>query len=176
MSTTTTPAPAPTTDVAAHHKRSWLGGLLPLIGTFLFLGATIIQFAGGAGEHWGPTLVSNAVVYLIGWAGVGAGVSHIFFGKRISRTIGFEQSPYEFEVGFADLTMGIVALMSVYYSPDFALAIIFMSSIYRVLCGIGHIRSMIRDHNFAINNTLILFTNFVVPAFLIVAFYAWGQA
>ena len=126
----------------------------------------------GAGEHWGPTLVSNAVIYLIGYAGVGAGISHIFFGKKISRTIGFDKSPYELEVGFADLAMGIVALLSVNYSPEFALAVILLSSIYRVGCGIGHIRSMIKDHNFAINNTLILVVDFLVPAFLVFAYYS----
>ena len=33
---------------------------------------------------------------------------------------------------------------------------------------------MIRDRNFAPNNTLILVINFLVPAFLIYAFYAWN--
>ena len=52
------------------------------------------------------------------------------------------------EVGWADLAMGIVALLSVYYSSDFALAVIFASSIYRVGCGIGHIRCdvAVRSH------------------------------
>ena len=162
------------TPVEPKAKRHAIGGILPFIGVILFAIATILQFANGAGAHWGPQLVSNAVVYLIGWAMLGAGVSHLLFGKRISKTIGFAQSPYEIEVGWADLAMGIVALMSVHYSSDFALAIIFASSIYRVGCGIGHIRSMIRDHNFAPNNTLILVINFLVPAFLIYAFYAWN--
>jgi phosphate/sulfate permease len=170
MTTTlTTPAP-PTT----HAKRSLAGGVLPLIGTILFVIVTTIQFANGAGEHWGPTLVANAVTYMIGWAGVGAGISHLFFGNKISRTIGFEKSPYELEVGFADLSFGIVALMAANYSIEFSLAVILVSSIYRVGCGIGHIRSMITERNFAINNTLILFTNFVVPALLIVAYYSWA--
>ena len=170
MSTDTmTPTPA-----QQKPKRHVAGGILPFIGVILFTIATIQQFAGGAGAHWGPQLVSNAVVYLIGWAMVGAGVSHLLFGKKISKTIGFAQSPYEIEVGWADLAMGIVALMSVYYSSDFALAIIFVSSIYRVGCGLGHVRSMIRDRNFAPNNTLILVINFLVPAFLIYAFYAWN--
>jgi hypothetical protein len=155
-------------------RRSAIGGVLPLLGVIFFVIATIQQFANGAGAHWGPTVVANAVTYLIGYAGLGAGISHIFFGRKISRTIGFAQSPYELEVGFADLAMGVVALMAVNYSPEFSLAIILVSSIFRVGCGIGHIRSMIAEHNFAINNTAILFTNFVVPAFLLFAYYSWS--
>ena len=71
--------------------------------------------------------------------------------------------------------MGIVALLASGYGPDFALAVILINAIFRVGCGIGHIRSMIRDRNFAINNTAILFIDFVVPAFLIATYYSvWG--
>ncbi len=157
-------------------KKSKIGGLLPFIGVVLFAGATIVQFAGGAGDDWGPTFLANAVTYLIGWAGVGAGISHILFGRRISKTIGFEKSPYELEVGFADLAMGVVALLASGYAPEFSLAVIMINAIFRVGCGIGHVRSMIRDRNYAINNTAILFVDFVVPAFLIVTYYAVGRA
>lgn len=169
--TTTLTTPAPPTP---HAKRSLAGGVLPLIGTILFVVVTILQFANGAGEHWGPVLVTNAVTFMVGWAGIGAGISHLFFGNRISKTIGFEKSPYELEVGFADLAFGIVGVLAASYSLEFALAVILMSSIYRVGCGIGHILSMIKNRNFAVNNTLILFTNFVVPAFLIFAYYSWA--
>ncbi|MCU1514826.1 MAG: hypothetical protein JWO10_1916 [Microbacteriaceae bacterium] len=160
-------------EAALKHKRSFIGGVLPFIGVILFVIVTARQFAAGADANWGPVVVANAVVYLIGYAGVGAGISHIFFGKRISKTIGFAKSPYELEVGFADLAFGIVALMASSFSPEFSLAIILVSSIFRVGCGIGHIRSMIQERNFAPNNTSILFVNFVVPAFLLFAYFTW---
>lgn len=164
-----------TVQTPPSRRGSVVGGLLPVIGVILFVGATILQFAGGARDDWGQTFLANAIVYLIGWAGVGAGISHIFFGRRISHTIGFDKSPYELEVGFADLAMGIVALLASGYGPDFALAVILINTIFRVGCGIGHIRSMIRDRNFAINNTAILFIDFAVPTFLVATYYAvWG--
>jgi hypothetical protein len=173
--TTAVPVVAPnaaTQQQPAHRHR--LMGVLPFIGVILFAAATIAQFAGGAGPDWGPVLVGNAVTYLIGWAMLGAGVSHLLFGRRISQSIGFQKSPYEIEVGYADLAMGIVALMAGAYSTDFTLAIILASSIYRVGCGLGHIRSMRREYNFAINNTAILAINFLVPAFLLFAYYSWA--
>lgn len=116
----------------------------------------------------------NAVTYLIGYAMLGAGIAHLFFGRSIAKTIGFEKSPYELEVGFADLAMGIVGIMAASFGQEFWLAIIYASSIYRVGCGIGHIGSMIRSRNFAPNNTSILFINFAVPAFLLFAYYTWA--
>jgi hypothetical protein len=163
------------TAKATPARHSAIGGLLPFIGVILFVIFTIIQFASGAGEDWRSTLVTNAVVYMIGWAGIGAGISHLFFGRRISKTIGFQKSPYELEVGFADLAMGVVGVIAAGFSPDYWLAIILVSSIFRIGCGIGHIRSMIQDRNFAINNTAILFVNFVVPAFLLFAWFTWAN-
>ncbi|WP_396642917.1 DUF6790 family protein [Microbacterium sp.] len=161
-----------TVQTPRSRRGSVIGGLLPFIGVILFIGATILQFAGGVEDDGGPTFLANAIVYLIGWAGVGAGISHIFFGRRISQTIGFDKSPYELEVGFADLAMGIVALLASGYGPDFALAVILSNAIFRIGCGIGHIRAMIRDRNFAINNTAILFIDFAVPAFLVATYYS----
>lgn len=171
------PVTGASTEVEAPHRKrpSWAAGLLPFIGVILFMIATIRQFAGGAGPDWGPALVANAVTYLIGWAALGAGVTHLFFGKQISKTIGFEKSPYELEVGFADLAMGIAGVLAARFSPDYWFAVILISSIFRVGCGVGHIRSMIRDRNFAINNTAILAINFVVPAFLLVAYFLWAR-
>src|SRR6185437_3038792 len=76
----------------------------------------------------------------IGWAGVGADISHLFFGNPISASIGFEHNPYEFEVGVCDLSLGIVGLMASYYTPAFWLTIIWFASLFKAGCGIGHIR------------------------------------
>lgn len=170
--------PVTSVDAVDHspaNRTSYIGGLLPLIGPLLFVGATIFQFSGGAGEAWGPTLVQNAVIYMIGWAGIGAAISHMFFGRKISRTIGFGANAYEFEVGAASLGTGIAALLAASFGPEYWLAVILVSSIFRIVCGFGHIRSMVSERNFAINNTLILFVNFVVPAFLLFAYFTWAN-
>ncbi len=150
-----------------------VGGLLPFIGVFLFAIATIRQYAEGLLPGWQTAMIGNGVIYLVGWSLFGAGISHLFFGRRISTTIGFAPTEYQFEVGAADLAMGAAALMASSYGPDYWWAVILISSIFRVVCGIGHIRSMIRDRNFAPNNSTILLVNFGVPAFLILGFLTW---
>lgn len=163
------------TDNAPAKRGTVIGGLLPLIGPILFLAAIVVQFTGGPGHDWRPVLVQNAVIYMIGWAGIGAAISHMFFGQKISRTIGFQNNAYEFEVGAASLATGVAGLLAASYGSEYWFAVILISSIFRITCGFGHIRSIVTDHNFAINNTLILFVNFVVPAFLLFAYFAWAQ-
>ncbi len=43
--------------------------------------------------------------------------------------------------------------MEVIYTPEFWLAIILASAIYRFGCGYGHIKQIVQARNFAINNT-----------------------
>lgn len=168
MSTDTAAPVAPRSKVHAV-----LGGLLPFIGLILFTVATVVQIAGGLETGWQQQMLGNGVTYLIGWAMLGAGIAHLFFGKHISKTIGFKADRYEFEVGAADFAMGVAALVVAGSAPESWWAIILASSIFRVICGIGHIRSMIQDRNFAANNTTILFVNFAVPVFLVVGYLVW---
>jgi hypothetical protein len=163
----------PQTEKKTFKQSSPVLGVLPFIGVVLFVISAVPIFLGGLTGDWQHQLLLNAIIYMIGWAGVGAGISHIFFGNKISKSIGFEKSPYELEVGFADFSFGVVGLLAGSYSTDYWLAIILVSSLYRIGCGIGHIKQIIQSRNFAVNNTVILFLNFVVPIALLVAYFSW---
>jgi hypothetical protein len=60
------------------------------------------------------------------------------------------------------------------YDSDFWLAVIVANGVFRAGAGIGHVREIVQKGNYAINNTAILFLNFVVPAFLLLAWLAWA--
>ncbi len=68
----------------------------------------------------------------------------------------------------------MAAVLAGSFTPEYSLALIIANSIFRVGAGLGHVRSMITDRNFAINNTAILFIDFLVPAFLFWAYFAWS--
>lgn len=158
---------------ATTHRASPLLGMLPFIGVILFVATAIPLVFGDRSGDWKQDLVRNGVIYMVGWAGVGAGISHLVFGRKISASIGWAPSPYELEVGFADLAMGITGLLAGSYGKEYWLAAILVSSIFRVGCGIGHVRQMIQARDFAPNNTAVLFVNFVVPAVLVLTYFAW---
>lgn len=159
----------PSTD----RSSSRAAGILPYIGVILFVIHIGGMLLAGPPADFGRQVVMFGVFYMIGISGVGAGISHIFFGPRIARSIGWEWSPFETEVGFANLGFGLAGLMATSFGPAFWLAVIIANGVFRVGAGVGHIREMITRHNYAINNTAILFINFVVPAFLLAGWYAW---
>jgi hypothetical protein len=168
--TATSSTPTSTAPPTNRHSRKL--GILPFIGLILFT-ISAIPILRDPGVDWQRQLVQNGVVFLIGWAGIGAGISHLFFAKKTAASIGWARSPFETEVGFADLAMGAAGLMAASRSTDFWLAVIVISSIFRVGCGLGHIRQMIRQHDHAPNNTAVLAINFGVPLFLGLAYLAW---
>ncbi len=162
-----------TTTIRGGSRRGSLKmAILPFIGVILFAVASF-PLLNDANGDWQTQLLENGLVYLIGVAGIGAGVSHILFGRKTSASIGWAPSPFETEVGFANLGMGIAGVMAAGQEPAFWLALIVVNSIFRIGCGIGHIRDMLRQRNFAPNNTSILLLNFGVPAFLILGYMAW---
>ncbi|WP_025091708.1 DUF6790 family protein [Brucella intermedia] len=147
-------------------KRGLWAGLLPYTGVILFCIALPFIWDSGATE-----ILRQAVIFTIGWTGIGAGISHIVFGRQIASTIGFNSNSFQLEVGAAALAMGITALIVTSYSSQYWLAIILASSIYRFGCGFVHIRDMIKTRNFAVNNTAILGLNFIVPACLLAGYH-----
>jgi hypothetical protein len=173
MTTTTPSTAAHSAPPARAHRGAALLGLLPFIGVILFVVNAYPVVTGTRAPDWKTDIVQLGVTYMIGYAAVGAAVAHIFFGRKIARSIGWEPSPFEFEVGVANLSMGVAALLAASHTPEFWWAVIVVSSIFRIGCGIGHIREIVQQRNFAINNTAILFLNFVVPAFLLITYTAW---
>jgi hypothetical protein len=170
QATTTTTTSA--TSATPRSKRPRISGVLPYIGVILFL--ISIGWSAVTGSISGPGVLADAVAYLIGWAALGAGITHIVFGPRIARSIGFQPNDFQTEVGWANLAMGIAALLAPMFAAPYVLPVIIISSIFRVGAGSVHIRSMLRDRNFAVNNTAILGVNFLVPAFLVIAYLLWA--
>jgi hypothetical protein len=153
-------------------SNKWWLGLLPYTGVILFLIQLPFTLAGDVDDRHAQIL-QQAVVYVIGWTGIGSGIAHLLFSRQIAGSIGFESNSFQKEVGFANLAFGITGIMAGSQAPDFWLAIIWASSIYRFGCGIGHIHEIATKKNYAINNTGILALNFIVPICLLAAWYAW---
>lgn len=74
----------------------------------------------------------------VGIDGIWAGVFHIFFPGVASGAIGWDASPFEFEIGVADLSLGIVAVISFWRSLSFKSAIAFFAALFYAGVVVGH--------------------------------------
>ena len=99
---------------------------------------------------------------------------HVFFGKLAASFIGWEDSPFQLEVGFASLGFAMVALLAFKGSFDLRLAAIVGPACFLRSAAGGHVYQMITAHNFAPGNAgIIFYSDILVP---IVGFiFLWLQ-
>lgn len=84
-------------------------------------------------------------------------VMHVFFGDMAAAFIGWAQSPFQLEVGFASLGFGVVGILSFWGSLGFRTATILAPSLFLWGAAGGHIYQMIVAGNFAPGNAGIIF-------------------
>lgn len=103
----------------------------------------------------------------VGVQGVWAGVFHIFFPGVAASSIGWQDSPFQFEIGVADLAIGITAVVSFWRGPAFRSAVVWYISLFYLGVAIGHVRQVIETGNMAANNFGILLILTVVQMILL---------
>lgn len=91
---------------------------------------------------------------LIG-AGMGstyAFIIHGFFPAVSARTIGWEPSPFQWEVAVANLSVGLLGILAFRASYGFRLAMVVAFTCWLWGDAVGHVRQMMIAHNFAPGN------------------------
>jgi disulfide bond formation protein DsbB len=97
---------------------------------FLFVAALVI-----ASVRRTPALASERfltwiLLLPIGVTGLWAGISHVFFPATAAAHIGWQVSPFQLEVGMADLAIGITAVLSFWKELAFKAAAVCAASVF----------------------------------------------
>jgi hypothetical protein len=101
-------------------------------------------------------------------------VVHVFFGDIAAHFIGWENSPFQAEVGFASLGFAVVAFLAFKGSFDTRLAALIAPACFLWGAAIGHVVEMLQSHNFAPGNAgVIFYTDIFLP--VIGLFLLWMQ-
>jgi hypothetical protein len=91
-------------------------------------------------------------------------VFHVFFGDIAAKFIGWENSPFQAEVGFASLGIGIAGVLAYKASLPFRVATFIPPATFSLGAAGGHVYQMIAAHNFAPGNVgLVLPSNIFIP-------------
>jgi hypothetical protein len=105
-------------------------------------------------------LFSIAIGYLYNF------VVHVFFGEVSARFIGWPDSPFQREVGFASLGFALIGAFAVRGSFDMRAAAVAGSSCFLLGAAGGHVLEMVRSHNFAPGNAgPVFYTDLLLPTF-----------
>lgn len=109
-------------------------------------------------------LLSYFILFSIGISFLYSFVMHVFFGEMLARFIGWKDSPFQREVGFASLGFAAVGFLAFRGSLDMRIAAVVGISFFLLGAAGGHVVEMIRSHNFAPGNAgIIFYTDILLP-------------
>jgi hypothetical protein len=164
----------PTTAQANGTIGQRLNGLVlyvPLIGFVIDLS---IRLASGV-DDWKQTTLDVGVLWLIGVSGFIFASGHLFMPAPVAESIGWATSPFQWEVGLANLAYGVLGVTASSFDRDYTLAAIIVFAVFLLGAAVGHVRSMIRDHNLSPGNAgYIFWFDVLAPVLLIVLYIATG--
>ena len=121
----------------------------------------------------GPTaerFLSWILLLPIGVTGLWAGAFHVFFPATAAALIGWQVSPFQFEVGMADLAIGATAFIAFWRDLSFKAAAVCAASIFLLGDAIGHVREMVTAGNFTPGNAGVPFYMDIMCPLLAIAF------
>jgi hypothetical protein len=121
----------------------------------LYLIALVLGLVGltvpGAAANLTP-LAQWMLLVSLGLNSLWAFVGHVFAAEPVARSIGWSTSPFQFEVGVANLGIGVSAIAAVWLGRPAGWAVFLMAACFLWGAAYGHVREMIEQRNFAINN------------------------
>jgi hypothetical protein len=169
------------TDVTEHGEplaARLVLAIVPFIGAIGFAISAIVHFSADGSEDWQRWMVENAVFWFVGVGGFVLGSGHILMADKVAESIGWPAgNPFQFEVGLASLSYGAIGVFATSHGPEWWLASIVAFSVFMLGAAAGHVREMVKRHNFSPGNAGVIFLyDIVVPIFLIVLYLLYRSA
>jgi 4-amino-4-deoxy-L-arabinose transferase-like glycosyltransferase len=112
------------------------------------------------------------LIYLFGLGvaatGIGGFFGHLFLSDLVAESIGWPSgNPFQLEVGFANLALGIMGIIAMSRRDGFREATVIAVTVFGVGATIVHIMDIIGTGNLAPGNTVQNISNLLRPALLI---------
>ncbi len=138
--------------------------------------AVIFSLIPRYGQSFGETLARNMLLLPIGLVGVWAFYYHAFHPEMAAQIIGWQTSPFQFEVAVANLGMGLAGIIGYWRTKDWALAVAVVNSCFSLGAAYGHIHQMIEVGNYSPGNAgTILYTDIAIPILLWIGILLWKK-
>jgi hypothetical protein len=114
-------------------------------------------------------LLRYILIFPLGVQSLWAFACHVFIPEQSAAAIGWKASPFQYEVGVANLGIGVAALYAAFKGFQARAAVAIMAACFLGGAGIGHIRDIVMGDNLAPGNAgPILYTDFLMPIALLI--------
>jgi hypothetical protein len=168
------PAIMPLSTVAILSKRTHDGAFRPVPAPGPI--ATASESTRGIEVMQATTASARRSLLPIGVTGLWAGSFHVFLPATAAALIGWEASPFQFEVGMADLAFGLTACIAFWRNLSFKAAEVSAASIFLLGDAVGHVRQMRIAGSFAPGNAGVPFyTDIICPLLAITLLLVAGR-
>lgn len=118
-------------------------------------------------------LVAYFFLFTIGIGYLNNFLMHVVFAEYTAKFIGWANSPFQLEVGFASLGMGVAGLIAFRQNLTFRLATLIPPAFFLWGAAGGHIYQIFTTHNLAPGNAgAVLYTDILLPAIGFALLYA----
>jgi hypothetical protein len=118
----------------------------------LVLGVVIASVRSLGGRPFFQELLRWTLLFGVGINCLYSGIGHIFLPDYSAKLIGWEDSPFQLEVGSADFAIGVAGILSFWGNYGFRLAVAIIAALFYAIDAAGHVHQMIVENNFATGN------------------------
>lgn len=128
-------------------------GLLLIVLAFIVAIAKIRRnVAAGRPAEAAYTLWGEVLVYPVGIGFVYFGLLHAYAQGIAAPAIGWEPSPFEYELGWAEIPLGAVAILSLWRGFEFRLAASIVFAVFALAAAAQHVQLILCCHNYSPGN------------------------
>jgi hypothetical protein len=114
-----------------------------------------------------PRVVELSLLWCVaggGVLGIVGGLGHIGpYAPQIADSIGFAQSPFQWEVGWADMAVGLIGVLSICNRGSFLTAAVIAMAVLYWGDAVGHVMQLVAHGNTAPNNVWTIPTDILLP-------------
>jgi len=110
--------------------------------------------------HW--------LLYFVGWVCLFSAVMHSVFAKKMAKSIGWVTNGFQYEIAAVSLGLGLGCFYAIGKSIEACVAIALPVIAFLFFAGLNHLYEIVRDKNYAPNNSLILIYDFGMSVSLFV--------
>ena len=130
-----------------------------------------VSAPGNYGSSFSELNTISWLLFFAGWVFLASSVMHSVFAKKMAKSIGWKTNGFQYEIAAVSLGLGLGCFYAVYRGEEAWVAISLPIITFLLLAGLNHLKEILKDKNFAPNNTLILIWDFGVPISLIALLY-----
>jgi hypothetical protein len=140
---------------------------VPLIAFLLALALAALtsrSAAASPAEHW----LGWLLLLPVGVDALWAGLFHVLWPHTAASFIGWQVSPFQFEIGVADIALGVAGIAAFWRPLDFKAAVVVYAVVFYLGVAYGHVHQIIAAGNVAPGNAgALLVLTFVRPVLLV---------